>query len=94
MPAEFVLWVAVVIVVPTALLMLIRPAGRLVFFLLALLVSAAIEGFMELGGPDSPLLILPALPLVIALDAAVAQIIVSLCHFARRTARGQGEIGR
>ena len=94
MPAEIVLWVAAMIVVPTALLMLIRPAGRLVFFLLALLASAAIEGFMELGGPDSPLLILSALPLVVALDAALAQIIVSLSHYARRMARRRGEIRR
>jgi hypothetical protein len=76
------LWPA--IAVPAALLLLVRPAGRLAFFLLGLIIAFGIGFVMSLGGPDSPALIIPFFALCVSLAAAVAEAVVRLARGARR----------
>ncbi|HEX9931983.1 MAG TPA: hypothetical protein VGB08_04000 [Allosphingosinicella sp.] len=82
--AEELLWLWPFILVPAALLLLVRPVGRLAFFVLGLIFFAGIGSVMTLGGPDSPGLIIPFFGLCLSLAAAIAEAVVRIARAARR----------
>lgn len=59
--------------VPTGLLMFVRPTGRLFFFVVGLIFFVWVEAFIELGGPDSPMIILPFIGLAISVGSLLAE---------------------
>ena len=74
---------------PVALLALIRPMGRLAFFLLGLLLFLLIE-FVPLGiGPHHPLAVLVLVGAYVAICAAIAEVLVRIIRFVRRLTRNQ-----
>ena len=83
-----ILWPA--IVVPAVLLLWIRPAGRLAFFLIGLVFLFAANALMDLGGPDSPALIIPFLGLAVSVAAAIAEAAVRLARAVRRYRERRG----
>ena len=76
-------WIALVILLPTALLACIRPVGRLAFVVLGLPAFAAF-GFADLSGPHNPAGILPLAFVLVASDAVLAEAIVRIWRLARR----------
>lgn len=72
------------VLVPAVLLTAIRPGGRLAFFLLGLAFFFAADAFMDLGGPDSPGLVLPFFGLALSAAALIAEAAARLFRAARR----------
>jgi len=65
------------IAIPALLMLFIRPAGRLAFFVLGLLFCFGSEFAVNLrGGPDDPMMILPILGLSISVAAILAEMLV------------------
>lgn len=58
--------------------------GRLLIFLLGLLVCVGIERMLDLGGPDSPGLVLPYVGLGLAIAAVLAECTTVAIKTARR----------
>jgi hypothetical protein len=77
------------VVVPAALLLPVRPVARLVFFLLGLVFFAGIGSVTELGGPDSPGLILPFWGLCLSVAAAIAEAATRIFRAGRRIRAGR-----
>ena len=72
------------ILVPLVPLLLIRPVGRLVFFILGLVFFLGIGFVMNLGGPDSPGLIIPFWGLCLSLAALLAELLSRAIKVVRR----------
>lgn len=72
------------IVVPAALMLIVRPVARLVFFILGLVFCFGIGAVMELGGPDSPGLIIPFFGLCLAIAAMLAEAVARLFALIRK----------
>jgi hypothetical protein len=83
---ETLLFLAPLIILPAGLLLLIRPVGRLVFFIIGLIFFVGIEFGMELGGPDSPALILPFVGLCVSLAAVLAEGLTRMFRMASKLA--------
>ena len=77
-----------VTLVPTLLLLLVRPLARLVFFLLGLLFFFAVNAFGGISGPDNPLLVLPFIGLALSLAAMLAELVVRIGRYLRRGGGG------
>ena len=77
------------ILVPAALLALIRPAGRLTFFILGVLWFFGTGLLPYSGGPHNPLLLLPFVGLCVAVAAVLAELVVRLGRLVRRTLRAR-----
>ena len=85
MPGDIAL-VIVLVIAPMALLALIRPMGRLVFFLLGLIFFLVL-GFLPIAnGPHDPMLIVPFIGLLISCEAAIAEVLVRVIRLVRRRA--------
>jgi len=83
---ELLLWASVSIFGLTLLLLCIRPAGRLGFFIVSLLASAALNwtiGDRDLHGEGIVFVCLPLLP---AIAAILAEVIFRIWRLARRSA--------
>jgi hypothetical protein len=78
------------ILVPAGLMLLIRPVGRAAFFLIGLVFFFGIGFVMELGGPDSPGLIIPFLGLAISAGALLSEMIVRVSKLMKRRAPTHG----
>src|SRR3954466_4257844 len=92
--AEILVYLWPVVVLPALLMTWIRPAGRLVFGLLGLAFCFGIGWVMELGGPDSPGLIIPFYGLAVAVAALIAEGLARLARAVRkRRDRRDGELG-
>jgi hypothetical protein len=76
--------IAVMVVLPTALMVPIRRGGRIAFFLLGLIFGFGIGYVMELGGPDSPGLIIPFFGFALSLSAMLAELIAFAWQAVRR----------
>ena len=72
--SELFVFLAVMVLLPTALMVSIRRGGRIVFFLLGLIFAFGIGYVMELGGPDNPGLVIPFFGLALSLSAALAEL--------------------
>jgi hypothetical protein len=72
------------ILIPLVPLALIRPVGRLVFFILGLAFFAGIGFVMNLGGPDSPSLIIPFWGLCLSVAALLAELLSRAIKLVRR----------
>ena len=70
-------YLALFAVVPAGLLALLPFAARIFVFAIGVLAFATCSA-MDLGGPDSPLLVLPLLSLSLAAAAGVAEVCVRL----------------
>jgi hypothetical protein len=75
---------------PAALLLLVGPVARLVFFLLGLAFCLGIGFVMDLGGPDSPGLIIPFFGLVLSAGAIIAEALYRLWKMVRSRVRAHG----
>ena len=81
--AELVFWLILLFPVPILLLALIRPAGRLVFFAAGLVFMFAANDLVTPSGPDNPMLVLPVIGLIVAADAAFAELILRCVRLVR-----------
>ena len=63
------------------------PLTRLIWFLFGIAIFIGVEHVMELGGPDSPGLVLPFVGLAISLGSVLAELAVRLFHAVRRSRR-------
>ena len=79
------------ILIPAALLLLVRPVGRLVFFLLGLIFFGALPYLVDLSGPDNPAGIYPFYGLCISAAAALAEAIGRIVKLVRRLRPTAGE---
>ena len=70
--------------VPTVLLFFVQPVGRLIFFMRGLIFAVAVESLINLGGPDSPALLIPALGLIVSLAAVITEAIVRVVALLRK----------
>jgi hypothetical protein len=76
-------WIALVILLPTALLACIGPVGRLAFVVLGLPAFAAF-GFADLSGPHNPAGILPLAFVLIAIGAVLAEAAIRIWRLVHR----------
>ena len=81
------LFLALFALVPAGLLLFIRPIGRWVFFGLGLAVAFGTELVVQLGGPDSPMLVIP----LIGFGVAVGALLVEAVAFPLRRRRRRRE---
>jgi hypothetical protein len=75
---------------PAALLLLVGPVARLVFLLLGLAFFVGIGFVMDLGGPDSPGLLIPFFGLVLSAGAILAEALYRLWKLVRSRAVAHG----
>jgi hypothetical protein len=62
------------VLVPAALLAFIRPAGRRIFLVVGLAFGFGVGLFVNLGGPDSPALIIPLFGFGVAAGAIIVEV--------------------
>lgn len=74
--------------IPAALMLFIRPGGRLAFFLLGLLFMFVVSWLIGPSGPDNPMLAIPLLGLCVSLGAVLAEAVVRLFRLALRLRAG------
>lgn len=86
---EFLVAMWPVVVVPAALMLLVRPAARLVFFLLGLVAMFTIPYLIGPSGPDSPGLLYPLFGLCVSAAAVLAEALVRLFRLVRRLRAGE-----
>ena len=89
--AEQLFSLFVLFVVPIGLLAFIRPVGRLVFGCAGLLFMVVTDATLPAYGPDNPMLVIPFLGAILALDAVVAELIVRLVRWLRGRRRPRPE---
>jgi hypothetical protein len=78
----FMLWP--LILISALLLVLVRPLARLIFAVLGLIFFFAVDRYADLGGPDSPGLILPFLGLLLIPAALIAEALSRFLRLAKR----------
>ena len=88
-PLEGWAYLALFTVVPAAALAMLAFFARIFAFLLGILAFAACSS-MELGGPDSPLLVLPILAASLAAAAVIAELSARCLHRIFRAAPDRG----
>ncbi len=76
---DLALFLAVMVGLPTALMVPIRRAGRAAFFALGLVFAFGIGTVMQLGGPDSPALVIPMFGLAVSVSAVLAEAVRMAC---------------
>ncbi|NUR10594.1 MAG: hypothetical protein HOQ20_01930 [Bradyrhizobium sp.] len=75
---ELILFLGATIGLPAAFLLFVSRIARLIFFAIGLLFGFGIQYVMELGGPDSPALIIPFFGFAFAAGAMIAEIVILL----------------
>ena len=85
-----VILIAVLVLVPAGLMLLVRPVARIVFFLMGLTFFFGIGFVMNLGGPDSPGLIIPFFGLALSAGALLSEAIVRLWKFSKKRTPAHG----
>ena len=77
-----ILWPLVL--VPLVLLLIIRPVGRLVFFILGVAFFVGTALTIDLSGADSPAFIIPCCGLCLSLAAILAELLSRAVRLVRR----------
>jgi peptidoglycan/LPS O-acetylase OafA/YrhL len=77
------------VLIPAGLMLLVRPVARWVFLLLGVVSLVAMELFAELGGPDSPALILPMIAIGVAAGALLVEAFAFPIRLIRRRRANQ-----
>jgi hypothetical protein len=72
---EAIGWGTLFALIPAAVLLFVGRVARLVFIALGLMIGLGIEFVIDLGGPDSPALIIPFLGFVLVVGAICAELV-------------------
>lgn len=75
---ELFVLLAVIALVPAAFLVFVGRTTRLAFFAIGLAVGFGIQFVMDLGGPDSPALIIPFFGFALSVGAVIAELLMIL----------------
>jgi hypothetical protein len=86
--APLLLFMGVLVIFPAVLLSFVRSRGRLAFFVLGLTFCFGLEHVVELGGPDSPALMLPFGGLCLALAAGLGEGLARLRRLIKTAVEG------
>jgi hypothetical protein len=84
---DAVFWLVALFPLPIFLLSIIRPMGRLFFFGAGLLFSVVTEELISPTGPDNPMVIVPVVGVILALDAVAAELCYRVARWAKTRLR-------